>query len=77
MQLRESSCPKKEPCEPADSFYLSFTNGIQAAAFEPAQVEIVPPLPHAKITTSGSGISIQGHKKGRDRVPRHGEGRAP
>ncbi|MBK8218071.1 MAG: hypothetical protein IPK71_30450 [Myxococcales bacterium] len=65
MQLRESSCPKKEPCEPADSFYLSFTNGIQAAAFEPAQVEIVPPLPHAKITTSGSGISIQGHKKGR------------
>jgi hypothetical protein len=58
--------PKKEPCEPADSFYpLVHETAFRPRRSRPAQVEIVPPLPHAKITTSGSGISIQGHKKGR------------
>jgi len=65
MRLATSSCPQKEPCEPSSGVYLSFTNTIAAASFEPASVVIDPPIPRAKITTSGSGIHIQGRMKGK------------
>lgn len=65
MKLSHGSCLQKEPCEPGDGIYLSFTNPIAAGAFEPASVVLDPPLPRAKITTSGNGISIQGRMKGK------------
>ena len=65
MLLSDTSCKPKEPCEPGDAFYLSFTNSIAAASFEPASVVIDPPIPHAKIVTSGNGITISGRKKGK------------
>ena len=65
MQLSHSSCPAKEPCEPASSFYLSFSNPIALGSFEPASVVIDPPIAHAKIVAGGNGISISGRKKGK------------
>lgn len=65
MKMVHSSCTQKEPCEPGDGVHLSFSNPVQAAAFEPASVVIDPPIARAKFVTSGNGISIQGRMKGK------------
>ena len=65
MAFGQSNCPKKEPCEPGENLYLSFTNSIALSSFEPASVVIDPPIMHPKIVASGSSITISGRKKGK------------
>ncbi|MBY0547185.1 MAG: Ig-like domain-containing protein [Candidatus Obscuribacterales bacterium] len=52
-----------EPMEPTASVTVSFTNNLDARLFKPSMVQIRPSIPGAKITQSGSEISISGAKK--------------
>ncbi len=66
LQLQTSSCSvKKEPCDPNATFSLTFSNRLALDSFEPANVVIDPPLPHAKVSAGWRSITISGRKKGK------------
>lgn len=52
-------------CSPYDSWYLEFTNSIDAAKFDVKKIKVEPEIPGLKIFPSGNYIYFQGFKKGR------------
>jgi len=54
-----------EGCRPWDSFEISFTNPLDAEAFDPSKVKIEPKIPHPQVYFYGNNLSIYGATAGR------------
>lgn len=52
-------------CPPLASWTATFTNSLDAEAFDPAQVTVKPELAGMKVSVSGRYLTIQGRSKGR------------
>ncbi len=65
LRLAGSNCSvKKEPCSPDATFALAFSNQLALDSFEPANVIVDPPIPHAKVSAGWRSITVSGRKKG-------------
>jgi alpha-2-macroglobulin len=67
MKLVGSWCnyQSSKTCTPFDTWYLQFSNPIDATNFTKEMVKIEPAIENANIYPSGQYIYIQGYKKGR------------
>lgn len=67
MKFVSSWCSyqNSKACSPFDTWYLQFSNPIDAASFSKEMVKIEPAIENANIFPSGNYIYIQGYKKGR------------
>ncbi len=52
-------------CSPFESWYLEFTNAVEAAKFTKEMIKIEPAVEGLSIYPSGNNVYIQGYKKGR------------
>lgn len=65
LALERAYPDKDDKASPLSDFALYFNNQLDRAAFDPSWVTVNPPIPDMKVRLSGSGIIIEGAKKGR------------
>ena len=63
--MTESRCGYDKECRPLQPWSITFSNPLDAAAFDPALVKIQPEVPGAKIQAIGNTIQITGRTAGR------------
>jgi uncharacterized protein YfaS (alpha-2-macroglobulin family) len=63
LNLVDSRCGWNKDCRPGTGWQLQFSNPLDGEAFDPALVEISPPLPGASIFVSGAWLQVQGATK--------------
>ncbi len=56
---------ESKTCSPFDNWYLEFNNAIEASKFTKEMLRIEPPVEGLNIYPSGSGVYVQGYKKGK------------
>ena len=65
LRVTRSYCAWGNECPPMTPWYVEFSNPLDEAAFDPAQVRIEPELPGAQIQVYGNTLNIQGRSAGR------------
>ena len=65
LRVTRSTCGWGSECRPMMPWYIEFSNPLDDAAFDPAQVRIEPELAGAQIQVYGSTLTIQGRSSGR------------
>lgn len=67
MKFKAGYCNYRnsKDCSPFDTWFLEFTNSIDAKTFDKSQIKITPAVEGLNIYPSGNYIYIQGVKKGR------------
>ncbi len=65
LRVIRSYCAWGNECPPMTPWYVEFSNPLDEAAFDPAQVRIEPELPGAQIQVYGNTLNIQGRSAGR------------
>jgi hypothetical protein len=65
LQVLEGRCGYGNECPPLAPWWIRFSNPLDEAAFDPAQVTIAPELEEVDISASGNGVQIRGFSKGR------------
>ncbi len=67
MKFVEGYCSyrRNKNCSPFQTWYLRFTNSIDAKSFDKSKIKITPAVEGLNIYPSGRNIYIQGVKKGR------------
>ena len=65
LRVTRSYCAWGSECPPMTPWYVEFSNPLDEAAFDPAQVRIEPELPGAQIQVYGNTLNIQGRSAGR------------
>jgi uncharacterized protein YfaS (alpha-2-macroglobulin family) len=65
LQVVEQNCKPNEKCSPFDAWYVTFTNPLDAAAFQKSQVKVEPQLKGMKVGINGNYLTIEGIKPGR------------
>ena len=65
LRVTRSYCAWGSECPPMTPWYVEFSNPLDEAAFDPAQVRIEPELPGAQIQVYGNTLNIQGRSTGR------------
>jgi uncharacterized protein YfaS (alpha-2-macroglobulin family) len=55
----------QKECEPFSEWEISFSNDLDAEAFQPSQVRVAPPLPEMKTEIRGSTLAIRGQTRSR------------
>ena len=65
LRVTESRCGYDKECRPLQPWSITFSNPLDAAAFDPALVKIQPEVPGAKIQAIGNTIQITGRTAGR------------
>lgn len=65
MEAVELSCWGQKPCPPSSPWALTFTNPLDADAFDPAQVAVEPAVPGLEISAEGQEVRIWGAFAGR------------
>ncbi|MBV9928100.1 MAG: hypothetical protein JOZ96_23985 [Acidobacteria bacterium] len=63
LRVTEHRCGWQKTCSPYDSWSIDFSNGIDQAAFDQAQVKVEPEVPDLFAYASGNGLYIQGGQK--------------
>jgi hypothetical protein len=65
LRVTEHRCGWQKTCSPYDQWSIEFSNGLDRDAFDPAQVKVEPAVPGLNVYAAGSGIYVQGQKRGR------------
>ena len=65
LRVTRNYCAWGSECPPMTPWYVEFSNPLDEAAFDPAQVRIEPELPGAQIQVYGNTLNIQGRSAGR------------
>ena len=65
LRVTRSYCAWGSECPPMTPWYVEFSNPLDEAAFDSAQVRIEPELPGAQIQVYGNTLNIQGRSAGR------------
>ena len=65
LQLVKSWCNYNVnvPCAPGDSWYMEFSNGLNAETFQDSQWRVEPPIEGLKASVAGNILAIHGAKK--------------
>lgn len=63
LQVTKSLCGYQDWCQPNDSIVISFNNRLNAATFEPSQVQVEPATPGLKFTIVNESLIISGPRK--------------
>jgi hypothetical protein len=65
LQVRETRCGWGDNCAPMSPWTIRFTNPLDEAAFDPAQVRVSPELPDMQVSVTGDYMRIRGRSAGR------------
>ena len=65
FRLTDHRCGYNEKCNPFDPWSITFSNPVDAAAFEQSQIRVEPEVPGLKTSVYGQMLYIQGVKRGR------------
>jgi alpha-2-macroglobulin len=65
LRVVRQNCEAAEQCSPFQSWYVSFSNPLDASAFQKSQVRVVPELKGMRVSANGNYIMIDGIKQGR------------
>ncbi len=65
LRVSAHECGWSKRCTPFDQWRITFTNPLDAQAFDKSQVRFSPELPDAKIEIYGNTLHVQGVKRGR------------
>ena len=65
LRVVEARCGWDKTCSPFDSWSITFTNPLDATAFDKSQVRVEPDIPGLKIALFGNTLSMSGVKRGR------------
>ncbi|MDT4897799.1 MAG: alpha-2-macroglobulin [Acidobacteriota bacterium] len=65
FRITGSRCGYNEKCTPFDAWNITFTNPVDAAAFDQSQLRVTPEVPGLKTSIYGNVLYIEGVKRGR------------
>lgn len=65
LRVVEHRCGWQKRCTPSDQWQVTFSNNLNAEAFDPAQVKVEPAVDGLNISAYGNYVLIQGQKRGR------------
>ena len=65
LRVTEHRCGYQETCSPFDTWIITFSNSLDASAFQKSQVRVTPDVPELKFAVYGNTIQLEGAKKGR------------
>ncbi len=64
LRLTNSQCGWGDQCPPLQPWVLTFSNALDAKVFDPALVQVTPPVPALQVVVSGTQVTISGQTKG-------------
>ncbi|MBM4344653.1 MAG: hypothetical protein FJ100_14910 [Deltaproteobacteria bacterium] len=71
LRLTGSQCGWGDQCPPLQPWYLTFSNALDAKVFDPALVQVTPPVPGMQVVVSGTQVTISGQTKGNTKYTVH------
>ncbi len=71
LALTGSHCGWGDRCPPLQPWYLTFSNALDSKLFDPALVQVTPPVPGMQVIVSGTQVTISGQTKGNTKYTVH------
>ncbi|HYG79098.1 MAG TPA: Ig-like domain-containing protein, partial [Pyrinomonadaceae bacterium] len=65
FKVTEYRCGYSNRCTPFEPWMVTFSNPVDADAFDQSQIRVVPEVPGLKVTANGQMMYIEGVKRGR------------
>lgn len=65
LNIADQNCEVKQNCSPFESWYITFTNPLDAAAFQKSQIRVEPEIEGMKVNINSNYMTIEGRKAGR------------
>jgi uncharacterized protein YfaS (alpha-2-macroglobulin family) len=65
FRVTDHRCGYEQNCSPFDSWNITFSNPVDAAAFDQSQIRVEPEVPGLKTQLYGQVLQIEGVKRGR------------
>ncbi len=65
LRITDHRCGYQETCSPFDTWTISFSNPLEAKAFEKSQIRVEPEVPGLRTQIYGNVLQLEGSKQGR------------